>query len=465
MTSTSPPAAPTISTRLADHVTGLRFHDIPSPVVTKAKQQVAYLLGTALRGRALDGGQRAVRLARELSGAEAACSIVGESERASLLDAIFANSFLIASDGRDDFLLPHGAHPGIVVQPVAWAFGEKVHTSGRDLIAAVVAGYDVLATLCDPALTWQRETYRPATFVFEPFGATAAAARVLGLSRYQTATALGHAGLVSRHQTESGFAARTIHPLLARNGGLAAMLARSGMPARSTVIEGENGTYRTFYAEDVPDHVEASLAILGREFAITSTATKQSQDTARHPAWIPVELARRLLTEQVSDIERVAVVDVALPEERRLRETARDRALGEPDVDPATRRSSLSFQIAMVLSDGRIDPARLDRQPDADLLRALEKVRLRFEPDRPLLYARVDIATADGQRHSAVDDGETAPATSEDGIEWLTTGGRAVLPEAHLSRLVGLVDRLEAVSDVSDVMACVRPPATDAAPS
>jgi 2-methylcitrate dehydratase PrpD len=464
MTASARSGAPTISERLADYAVTLRFEDIPPDVVERAKLLFAHLLGSAFRGYGVESSRRAIDLACDLSGAEAGCTIVGESRRANVLDAAFANSFLIASLGYDDFQLPQGAHPGVVAQPVAWSFGETARTSGRELLTAVVVAYDVLGRLCDPTLTWGLEVFRPATFVLQPFGAVAAAARIMRLSHAQTTHAFGHAGQVGICRTETGDGRRTIHPLLARNSGMAALLARSGIPAASTVFEGEQGVFRTFFARDVPASVEAALATLGEDFAIASVRTKQADidpdgDIPRHPAIIPVELTRSLLSESPLEVDDVVAVTVVLAEGRRVREIQRDEALLRPDADGSTRRASLRFQIAILLADGRTDPSRYEDKPDPDLLAVLERIRLRFEPGHPLLYTRVEVATTAGGRHVVVDDGDTDVPPPADAIDWLTTNGRTVLPVDRLTRLVELVSHLEEVPDVAEVMACAVPAA------
>jgi 2-methylcitrate dehydratase PrpD len=447
--------AATITERLAEHVVGLRYEDLPASVVQQAKHHLAYLIGSAFRGHGRDGGRRAVWLAQELGGGDR-CSIVGDRRKAGLVDAVFANSFLIICTGLDDYLLPEGLHPGVIAQPVALAFGENSNASGRELLTAVVAGYDVMGSLCDPSLTWGLDAYRPALFVLEPFGAAATAARLLGLSRERTVHALGHAGQVGRHIAGTGKHAQAMHPLLARNGATAAVLAKSGMTASPTVIEGRYGVFRSFFSCDVPDSVRAGLESLGHEFVITRARTR------RHTAVplsgyniIPVELTQRLVEEHALSAAHVATVEIALPEERRAREDKREDAITRSGADSVNRMESLGLRIAMVVAGGPIEPGRFERPPDPELLAQRDKVRLLFEQGRPLLYARVEVTTTHGERYTA--EGDTPVAPPADWTEWLAEGSRGVIPEDRLNRLVHLIRHLEDVPDVSELLACVVP--------
>ena len=62
--------------------------------------------------------------------------------------------------------------------------------------------------------------------------------------------------------------------------------------------------------------------------------------------------------------------------------------------------------VAIALTDGRLDPARLEEGFDAELLATRDKVRLRFEDGHGFFYARVEVTTTDGRRVAA----EAGPA-------------------------------------------------------
>lgn len=442
---------PTITERLADHVVGLRYGDIPEAVVRKTKAQLAHHLGTALRGCQLESGQRAIRIARELSAD--GHTIIGDRGRVGLLDAVIANSCLMHCTTQDDILLTGWCNPGVIVNPVAWAFGEKVAASGRDLLAAVVVGYDVMDRLGDPALTFGLGAWRPAKYVLAPFGAAATASRLLGLSHEQTVHAFGHAGQVGRNAAGVEGEPDMMYNLLARNGAMAAVLAGAGVVGSPTILEGEHGLIRMFFSRDIPDVVHDRVRTLGKDFAILGAHVRPQPISAL--SVIPVELTRQLVTQHALEPDRVAAVELTLPDERRAREEMRDEAMMNPQAGPTSRQGSSRFLLASVIADGRLDADRFEPPPDPVLLAVLNKVRLRYEPDRPLLYARVDVTTIDSQHYAA--EGETLDPQHVDWGEWLIESGNAIVPEKQLARLVELIDNLERVPDVSALLACVVP--------
>ncbi|MGH9245866.1 MAG: MmgE/PrpD family protein [Acidimicrobiales bacterium] len=445
--------ARTVSERLADYVVDLRFDDIPTGVVAKVKDHLVHHLGVALRGVGTDRAAQHVRLAHELSGGEGAFTIIGEPRRADLLDAIFANAISMSHAGLDDFQLPSGVHPGVVTQPIAWALGESARASGRDFLTAVIAGYDVMSKLGNVMFTWGADAPRRPNYVFAPFGGAATAARLLSLPREATAHALGHASQMGMGIVEGSAFFTSHNPLLARSAVMAALLARSGVPSGPTMIEGRHGVYRTFF-QHLPETLDDHLETLGRDFEVTNAFLKRYSASGINI--IPMELAQTLVDEHALSADRIASVDVILPTSRKVREAVWEEPLLSPSAARTNRQGSLRFQVSIIFSDGRVDRARYEQPPDDALLEMLRRVRLRFEDGHPRLrYARIEVTTTDGERYTS--EGDTHAFPAPDSAAWLVEGGRAVLSDAQVARLVDLIAGLEDVPDVNEVLACLVP--------
>jgi 2-methylcitrate dehydratase PrpD len=429
--------SPTIAELIADYVTGLRFGDVPAPAIERAKELLLFNLGAAVCGWTTRIGPLAVRAALELSSG-GPCSIVGERRTASLLEAVYANSALMDAALIKDILEPSGTVPGHTVHPAAWALGEWTEVSGRQLLTAVVAGYDVMAKLHSGVLDYDLPVPRPTKAVVQPFGVAAAAASLLDLSREQTTSAMGLAGQFVMG-TYEGMEDAAMHPLVARNGVLAAMLAKAGMPGARTIVEGPYGVYRSFFLQDVPESVHANLATLGTDFEILKAHT--SPYPVSHTNAMPIELTMRLAQEHELVPERLAAVHVVLPQSREARETI----YGTYEKGPDT-------VVAIALTDRRFDPARFDEELGPDVLAARDKVRLEYEDGRDFFYARVELETVDGRRYVAEGDGlKDGPALDES--TWRTVAGDG-LDDATATRLEELIRNLDDVADVHEVTAC-----------
>jgi 2-methylcitrate dehydratase PrpD len=442
-----------ITQRMAQHVAELRYEDIPSAVIEKAKCLLAHHLGAALIGHRRENGEHSVRVAELVGGRDGPCSVIATEQRVGLLDAVFANGLLLPN-GFEDFLLPQAVHPGVVTHPTGWAFAEHESRSGRELLVAVIAGYDVLGRLCDPALAWGRVD--PSHFVLEAFGAAATASRLLDLSLEETVCAFGHTGLqTGRRVGEIGPHAVLMHPWTARRGATAAILAKAGVPAPAESLEGDRGVLDLVFATADTTWIESELTTLGAQFSITDTQPKLP-GAPNVLNSTPLELTKRLIQAHDLMYERIDQIAVVIPQERQQVEEDRSAMLMAPSAW-SSRDVSLQYLVASLVAEDWVGVDGLGQQPDTTVRSALDKVHLRYEHGRPIQYARVEIATVDAETFSA-DARDVEPSAPQlDWEQWLIDCGRSVIPEQQLSRLLELMRRLEAVTRVTDVLTCLMP--------
>jgi 2-methylcitrate dehydratase PrpD len=441
-------ATATVAERLADHVLGVRFADIPSDVVDHVKDLVANHVGLAFTGRSKEGGAQAMALARELGSGDS--TILGQTLRARPLDAIFATSALIASSQWHDYT-HDGLHPGVVTHPTAWVLGEHGHRPGSELIAALAVGYDVGCTLSETVAGFQNYARRRG-FVFGPLCSAGTAARMLGLEREQTAHALGiaaHSGLGLVEGTDTSW---YLYPLTSRLGAFAAYLARGGADAAPQTIEGKNGFFMAFYGR-VPDGLDATLAGLGHDLAIGHAVIKKFKSSGANV--IPIE---RMLALVRSGIREPDVVEVVahIPEQRRPRDTYMEQFIEGPDPTPVQAMQSLRFLLAVILVRGALDDAAFDDVHDPALQAAFRKVRLNYEPGHAYDFrARIEVTLRDGSRR--VEESDQEERTPIDRGAALRRDGERFLSARRLDELTRAIDHLEDVRDVADVVRLTVP--------
>jgi 2-methylcitrate dehydratase PrpD len=157
-------------------------------------------------------------------------------------------------------------HLGATMFSTALAGAAIVPCSGRALLAAAVAGYEVAARTAmavGPKAHYGRGFHPTGTC--GAFGATATAAHLLGLDEQRTAWALGIAGSLAAGSMEflsGGAWTKRLHPGWAAAAGLhAALLARRGMRGPETIFEGRDGFLRAHSAEPAPAQLTAELGI------------------------------------------------------------------------------------------------------------------------------------------------------------------------------------------------------------
>jgi 2-methylcitrate dehydratase PrpD len=237
-----------------------------------ARAAIIDTVGVAIAGSVEPAAQIVRRtLAPSDPGILGPCSIWGTSSRASAPDAALANGTAAHALDYDDMCFVSLAHPSAPLVPAIMAAGELANAPGGAVLDAYVAGFEIqarLGRLMNPR-HYQRGWH--CTSTLGALSAAAGAARLLGLDAAGTAHALAIAASSASGLKENfGTMVKPLHAgLAARDGVLAAMLARAGMTASASAIDGAQGFLRAFDSER--DDLSTAVADLGSRWEILDT--------------------------------------------------------------------------------------------------------------------------------------------------------------------------------------------------
>src|SRR5947207_1984426 len=135
--------APPVSRKLAEFFAGLSYDDLPPGCVEQAKEQLKSIIGAMYAGSRMPPGRKFARAVRGF-GDRAECTVLGRQPfRTSVRHAALLNSVYAQVLEWEDWTFI--AHSGASIVPTALAAAELVGASGKELIAAIVAGNEVLA--------------------------------------------------------------------------------------------------------------------------------------------------------------------------------------------------------------------------------------------------------------------------------------------------------------------------------
>jgi len=262
--------------RLAAFATELAYEAIPPDVVETAKLHLLDTLGCGLAAHGLDVATAGRAVAAEMGGTPEATAI-GLARRLPAAQAALANAMLCHGLDFDDTHADAVCHVSVVVGPAALAVGEARGARGRDVVAALVGGSEIVARLGMAAGgLFHRRGFHP-TGVCGVFGATAAAARLDALDDRAAARALGIAGSLASGLLaflEDGSPTKPIHPGWAAHGAvMAARLVAHGAAGPVAVLEGRYGLYDAFVGRDGLA-LERELADLGARWETRRIACK-----------------------------------------------------------------------------------------------------------------------------------------------------------------------------------------------
>lgn len=362
-------AATHVRDGLAAVAAAICFEDLPPEVVAKAKMLILDTTGCALGG--LSGAPtKAAHAMVEALGGRPEATIIGSAERTSCALATFANGTALRYlDVNDYYFGRDPAHASGNLAAIL-AVGEKAGASGPDIIAALVAAYEVQFRLCDHAGTpslWDRGWHHATNM---SYASAAAAARLLGLDTARTAEALAIAGTHGNILTESmrgqmATIKATIEAVAAKGGVEAALMAAHGLTGPQAIFEGAYGWDRAVAGGS---DLAALAAPLDGRFRIMQARIKPFE--AFSPAQGLIQAALDLRARLSPRPEEIVAIEGRFPQQI-LDWPTSDGQKAAPTTKELADHSPY-YLMAVALMDGACGPAQFTPARLADpALRAL----------------------------------------------------------------------------------------------
>jgi 2-methylcitrate dehydratase PrpD len=267
------------------------------------------------------------------------------------------------------------------VVPAAFAVGEMVGASGRDVLTAIVAGYEVccrLGNALDPTSHYARGFHPTATA--GTYGAAAAASKLFKLPAERIEAAFGVAG------SQVGAAAM--------NGVIAATLSRNAFVGATESVEGKHGLL-VGYTDNA--HPDKAVAGLGSTYETMKIGVKPYPSCRYTHAAIDALIALR--REHNITPDQIQKVEIGL--HRNGITLTGDAATKRHPRSIVGGQFSMFFTGAIALDQGRFGWDDYDRLGDAALDALADKFDVvqddRLEKGRSHPFgARVSITTEDG---------------------------------------------------------------------
>ena len=380
--------------------------DPPAEARARATAAVIDTIGVALAGTA----EPASRIVRETitTAVGAVCSVWGTDARASAPDAALANGTAAHALDYDDMCFVSLAHPSAPLVPAIVAAGEVAGASGRAVVDAYAVGFEIqarLGRLMNPR-HYQRGWH--CTSTLGTVSAAAGASRLLGLDATATAHALAIAASSASGLKENfGTMVKPLHAgSAARNGVLAALLAKAGLTGSARAFDGPQGYLHALDSERADLAGEA--ADLGRRWEIMETGVTVKlypSCAGTHPtldALLDLRTRERFVAD---DVDRVEIeVDAIVP----------TILLYDRPASALEAKFSMPFCAAAAVVFGRVG---IDTFDD-------DRIR---DPKVTSLMARVTVR---------VDDqiGQGKPALTEARVRVRLKDGRTLAQDAHGAR-------------------------------
>src|SRR5215510_2392661 len=234
-----------VSERLVDLALGIRFENLPAEVVREAGRRLLDALGVAIAGADGLTTQQVRKMILGLGGSPEA-SILGTKDSTSCEKAALVNGtalrFLDFMDGHPG---PYPCHPCFNIPPIL-AVAERVHATGKDLVTAIVTGYEIMPRFQEHAGSPDLGTRGWAGSTNLAFSVPLACVHILKLNREETINALGisvtHGGVLDgASHGQMPTSKSLLDGMVSMNAIVAALLAQQGVTGPHEVIEGTAG--------------------------------------------------------------------------------------------------------------------------------------------------------------------------------------------------------------------------------
>ena len=422
----------------------------PAAARGRAAAAVMDTIGVALAG-AIEPPARVIQ--QVIAAGGSGCVVWGTALRAGAADAALANGTAAHALDYDDMCFVSLAHPSAPLVPAVLAAAELAGASGRESLDAYVVGFEIQARL--GALMNPRHYQRGwhCTSTLGAISSAAAAARLLQLDAGAAAHALAVAASEASGLKENfGTMVKPLHAgLAARDGVLAALLARAGMTASARALDGPQGFLHAM--DSAGDDLAGAVADLGARWEILETGITVKlypSCAGTHPtldALIDLRARERLTADAIAAVE--IDVDAITP----------TVLIHDRPASPLEAKFSMPFCAAAALVDGRVgidtfDEARLQ---DPRLAAFLPRVTMRVDSTLgttapPLTQSRVRVRLDDGRTMTAETNGArgypAAPASDDELAEKFLACARRALAPAAAARALQLLRRVDTLTDL-----------------
>ncbi|HJV84395.1 MAG TPA: MmgE/PrpD family protein [Noviherbaspirillum sp.] len=262
------------SKTLAAFAAGLRFEDIPASVVRRTEDLFLDWFGSALAGKGARPVETIERFALQMASSNGESEVLISRRRTTPMFAAMVNAAASHFVEQDDVHNGSVFHPATVVFPPVLAVAQALGCSGRELLTASVAGYEVGIRVGE---FLGRSHYR----IFHTTGtagtvaAAAAVGRLLQLTPDQMLDAIGSAGTQAAGLWEflrDAADSKQLHTAHASTSGLmAAYLAKDGFTGAKHILEGKQGMAVGMSSDADPARLTDRL---GQRWALAETSFK-----------------------------------------------------------------------------------------------------------------------------------------------------------------------------------------------
>ena len=444
--------------KIADFVVNLRYEDIPPEAIRAAQNMVLDSLGCGIGTPHYNVWKATTSLkVAKLFGEKPESTCLVSGEKLPAMWAGFYNCILCHGIDFDDTHKAALTHTGAPISAGCLAVAEAVGASGKEFIAAVVAGYEV-AVRVGMAVMPSHYNYWHSTATNCTFGVAAAAAKLYGCDADGVIAALGLAGtsasglmayLTFGDYTKSFNPAKTV-----QNGIMCGAAPSVGATAAVGMLDDKRG-YCYAYCPDGHPKLDALVEGLGTTWEIIGNVPKFYPClTASHA---PIEAV--LTCMKNNNLKKEDVKKITL----RTYETIKTHFSNKELSTDMGARLSVPYCMSAAAVTGKVDMESFTDEMifSPEIKSMLEKIEVVDVPELTKMYpekfpSEVTIETSDGGSfsHSVYyPKGDLLnPYTQEELRAKFKKLASFELPEEKVNAIIEICENMDKVTNIRDIL-------------
>jgi 2-methylcitrate dehydratase PrpD len=450
-----------VTERFARFVVETSFDILPDEAIARAKKATLDCLAVILSAVNDPIGKIITKYVKE-KGEVSEAGVVGGGFWTSAEMAALANGTMSHALDYDDTGLSVG-HPSICIVPTALSFGEKLRSSGKEILEALIIGYEIEGKIGFCSNYSQAENGIHGSTLFGTMGAAAVAAKLLKLDVSQVRAAFGMAASqVAGLLKNAGTMTKPLHAGNAcRAGIMSALLAKEGFTSDLDIIETSKGYAETFIGKGNYDQ-EKMIRTLGNPFHIVSHGVVVKKYPCCMLSHRALDAILQLIEKNGIHYKQVTAVIVGVPENIfPLRLDAHTGFEG---------KFCLPYNMAAALVDGKVNLGTFtDEMVQRPVIReVMSKVQLQVRKDVPIYSGSTLPWRAGNPIIVKLQDGRVfenqvnvprgspeAPLTIEELCDKYRDCAKGVLSSEQVERSIQLLLTLGEVKNIGELMKAV----------
>jgi len=441
--------------KLGEYLAGLKYEMLPPEVIWEVKRRLADVIGIGVytsRGAVTDKIVKYVSETAPVGTSTIWCSGV----KLAPAYAAMANTCRIFYEELDDVHRTSHTHPASSTVPPALAVGETLGNSGKDIITAVVGGYESVARVglsVSPSIFVDR-TCIPCA-ILGSFGGATVSGILKGFGAQQHTGLLASASFLTPMMPVESYIKGTSIKEFSMGwcnlvGVTASEMMEYGFQGSPMALESPFGFCNNACAEY---HLDRLTEKMGKGYAIMDSGIKPYAHCRQHHSAIDcmLELRRKYnLDSKAGEIEHVLV--------RTYNPAIRGKNKEFPTISAAKYSTPFALSVSVLFGDAWIGQYTQENLVNPDVINLAQKVDVVLDPELDALYdekwpAIVEVEMKNGEKYSARHDlmkGEPEfPLSDEDLFKKYYSLATIAVSGERAQRIWDMIFELEKLDDIN----------------